>query len=203
MVIGGSRCDHRRSMMVNWAYCTIRFPPSHNRKRRYFYPKKTFNVRVPALSKTDSPIRSFLYYYTPLLLSLLPSCSLSFRLTRTDWKAIAKRTRVSTIVRGEVGEEFAGGRSKLGNGVSRERGCKRGGDGKGERKKGTKSVLLSSRRTISGIREWLPWIWIANLAYIAWHIFFLDIKGNRDNNSLRTKDAPLKSQEFIKKKTYS
>lgn len=126
MVIGGSRCDHRRSMMVNWAYCTIRFPPSHNRKRRYFYPKKTFNVRVPALSKTDSPIRSFLYYYTPLLLSLLPSCSLSFRLTRTDWKAIAKRTRVSTIVRGEVGEEFAGGRSKLGNGVSRERGCKRG-----------------------------------------------------------------------------
>lgn len=64
-------------------------------------------------------------------------------------------------------------------------------------------VLLSSRRTISGIGENGCAESGSRTFLYCWHIFFLDIKGDRDNNSprgIRIKDVPLKSQEFIKKK---
>lgn len=72
-----------------------------------------------------------------------------------------------------------------------------------EKKEQPKSVLLSSRRTISGIGENGSAESGSRAFLYCWHIFFLDTKGDRDNNSprgIRIKDVPLKSQEFIYKK---
>lgn len=69
-----------------------------------------------------------------------------------------------------------------------------------EKKEQPKSVLLSSRRTISGIGENGSAESGSRAFLYCWHIFFLDTKGDRDNNSprgIRIKDVPLKSQEFI------
>lgn len=69
-----------------------------------------------------------------------------------------------------------------------------------EKKERPKSVLLSSRRTISGIGENGSAESGSRAFLYCWHIFFLDTKGDRDNNSprgIRIKDVPLKSQEFI------
>lgn len=72
-----------------------------------------------------------------------------------------------------------------------------------EKKERPKSVLLSSRRTISGIGENGSAESGSRAFLYCWHIFFLDTKGDRDNNSprgIRIKDVSLKSQEFIYKK---
>lgn len=69
-----------------------------------------------------------------------------------------------------------------------------------EKKERPKSVLLSSRRTISGIGENGSAESGSRAFLYCWHIFFLDTKGDRDNNSprgIRIKDVPLKLQEFI------